>query len=130
MLFNDLISLLLIILNLIIGEYHRVVTNNDDNIISISSVLGTRLLFNAEILDKLIDDEDSKTIVWYKGITNLKSLVNSHGLLTSNQSRYHLINRTKLLITKTFIGDEGFYTLKIQIEPNIYKQYLFHVRFI
>jgi hypothetical protein len=125
MLFNDLISLLLIILNLIIAEYHRVVTNNHDNIISISSVLGTRLLFNGEILDKLTDDEDSKSIVWYKGITNLKSLVNS-----SNQSRYYLINQTKLLITKTFIGDEGFYTLKIQTKSNIYKQYLFHVNFI
>jgi len=130
MLFSDLISLLLIILNLSTTEHHRVVTNNHDNIISISSLLGTRLLFNAEILDKLTDDEDSKPIVWYKGITNLKSLVNSHGLSISNQSRYHLINQTKLLITKTFIGDEGFYTLKIQTESNIYKQYLFHVRFI
>jgi len=125
MLFNDLISLLLII-----AEYHRVVTNNHDNIISISSVLGTQLLFNAEIFDKLTDDEDSKPIVWYKGITNLKLLVNSHSLSTSNQSRYYLINQTKLLITKTFIGDEGFYTLKIQTKPNIYKQYLFHVNFI
>jgi len=132
--FNYLIHLLLIVLKLIIAEHHRVITNKHDNIISISSVLGTRLLFDAEILDQRTDGEGLKTIFWYKGITDLKPLVNSHSLsidvTVPIQLRYHLVNRTKLLIKQTLIGDEGFYTLKIQTEPNIYKQYLFHVNFI
>jgi hypothetical protein len=114
----------------IIAKHHHGVTN----IISISSILGTQLLFNAEILDKLVDDENSKTIVWYKGITDLKPLVNSHSLSVnftiSIQSRYYIVNRTKLVIKQTSIGDQGFYTLKVQTEPNISKRYLFHVSFI
>lgn len=115
MLFNYLI------LSLIIAEHHSVVTN----IISISAIVGRELLFNDEILE---NDENSKPIVWYKGITNLKLLINSYGLSvnlpSSSQSRYYLVNRTKLLIKQTLIGDEGFYTLKIQT-----KSYIFHVNF-
>jgi hypothetical protein len=40
MLFYYLTQLLLIVLKLIIAEQHRLVSNNHDNIISISSVLG------------------------------------------------------------------------------------------
>jgi hypothetical protein len=128
------ICLILIILELIVAEHQRTITYNHDNIISISSVLGTRLIFNVEILDELISNDDPKTIVWYKGSNDLKPLINFTGLLADVtvpiHSRYHLVNRTKLIIEQTSIGDEGFYTLKIQIKTNVYKQYLYHVGFI
>ncbi|CAF0745801.1 unnamed protein product [Rotaria sp. Silwood1] len=88
----------------------------------VSSVLGTRLIFNIDRIDELTDGESLRTIFWYKGIIDLKPLYTF-----ANQSRYHIINRTKLLIKKTSIGDEGFYTLKIQTKLNTYKQYLYHV---
>jgi len=118
MLLNYLISLLLITLKLSNAKYHY------DNTISISSILGTQLIFNVEISDELRVDEILQTIIWYKGRTDLKLLINS---TDSHQSRYHLVNHTNLLIDQTLIGDEGFYTLKIKIKPNIYKQYLYHV---
>lgn len=127
MLVYYLIHLLFIVLKSIIAERHRAVTSNHENIISISSVLGTSLIFNTEILDKFTNDEDSKTILWYKGINDLKLIRNSHD---SSRSRFQIVNRTKLLITQTFIGDEGFYTLKIQSKRNIYNQYLYHVGLI
>jgi hypothetical protein len=125
MLFN---YLLLIVLKLIIVEHQHAVAHNHDNIISISSVLGTQLLLNTELLDQRTDNEVSKAIVWYKGINDLKPLIASRDLSVNiPQSRYHIVNRTNLLIAQTFIGDEGFYTLKIRTEPNISKQYLYHV---
>jgi hypothetical protein len=111
-------------LKLSIAERYRAINTNHDNIISISLVLGTPLIFNTEILDKLIDDEGFKKIIWYKGISDLQPIINSHG---SSQSRFQIVNQTKLLITHTFIGDEGFYTLKIQTKLNINKQYHYHV---
>ncbi|CAF0739214.1 unnamed protein product [Rotaria sordida] len=122
MLFNYRINLILIFLNLIIAEHYNTVLNNHDNIILISSVLGTQLIFNVEEINEVIDDENLKTIFWYKGIINLKPLY-----IISNRSRYHIINRTKLIIEQVSIGDEGFYTLKIQTKLNTYKQYLYHV---
>ena len=129
MLLNYLTYLLLIVLQLIIAEHHRPFIYNHDTIVSISSMLGTQLVFGTEVIN-----EDFKTIDWYKGITDLKPLVDSVGLIVDfivpTQSHYHIVNRTKLLIEQTLIGDEGFYTLKIQTELNTYKQYLYHVSLI
>ena len=122
MLRNYLILLLLVNLRLIIAENHRGITYNHDNVISISAVLGQRLIIYGEVSNKLIINEEYKTIVWYKGSTSLS--IDSN---ISRPSRYSIINQTKLLIEQTLIGDEGFYTLKIQTKSNIYKQYLCHV---
>lgn len=119
--------LLFILIHLILAEHHHTV----GNIISISSIINTSLVFNDEIFDKIINNDVFKTIIWYKGITNLKLLIDSHSLLlSSNQSRYYLQNQTKLCIKQTSIGDEGFYTLKLQTKSNKSKRYLFHVNLI
>jgi hypothetical protein len=136
-----LISLLLIVLKSNVVEHHRPIIANHDTIISISSVLGTRLTFNVKVLNELIDGENPKTIIWYKGIIDLKPLISnsiplpySNGLLVNfpvpAQSRYRLVNQTKLNIEQTMIGDEGFYTLRIQTDSNTYAHYLYHVSFI
>jgi hypothetical protein len=122
MLLNYRIPFLLIVFKLINAEHYH------DDIISISSVLGTRLIFNVEIFD-----EDLQIVFWYKGSTDLKPLINSTGLSVNftipTRSRYYIVNQTRLIIEQTLIGDEGFYTLKIRTKPNIYKQYLYHVGF-
>lgn len=129
---------LLIIVCLVIAEHHN--TNNHDHIISISSVFGTQLLLNTEESDISIEDENLGTVSWFKGIfdlklliSNSKSSINSNDLSVekdtlSNISHYRIINRTKLSIEQTLIGDEGFYTLKIRTELNTYRQYTYHVR--
>ncbi|CAF2852483.1 unnamed protein product [Rotaria sp. Silwood2] len=123
MLLNYQIVLVLNFLNLIIANHYSTILNNHDNIRLISSVLGTRLIFNVDGVNEItIDGESVKTIFWYKGIIDLKPLY-----IVPNRSRYHIINRTKLLIEQTSIGDEGFYTLKIQTKLNSYKQYFYHV---
>ncbi|CAF1071414.1 unnamed protein product [Adineta steineri] len=124
MLFSCCIFLQLIILQLTIAKHHDVAITDHNTIISISSILGTQLIFNVDTFNELRDGNSSKTISWYKGITNLKPLISNS---VSIQSRYKLINQTKLIIEQTLIGDEGFYTLKIQTDINISKHYLYHV---
>jgi hypothetical protein len=124
MLLNYLILLLLLF---VITEHHRVVTTDHDKVISISSVLGAQLILNTEVLNEL------ENIVWYKGINDLKLLISNSVSLdftVQNQSRYHIVNQTKLLIEQTLIGDEGYYTLKIKNQSKNLKQYLYHVRFL
>lgn len=94
-----------------------------ENIISISAVLGARVLFDTEAFDQFSEYEDSTTIIWSKGFAHRKVLI-------SSSSRFSVINATKLLITHTLIGDEGFYTLEIQADENPSIEYLFHVSWI
>lgn len=96
-----------------------------ENIVSISTVLGTQLLFDTEVLKQFNENADFSTITWSKGITNRKSLI--YDSLTSSSSRFHIINRTKLFIAHTRLGDEGFYTLEIHHDENPSTEYLFHV---
>ena len=126
MLFNYLLYLLLILLKFITAEHHRRAISNYDNIIPLSSVLGTSLLFNLERFERSTDNEHRRFISWYKGITNLKLLI-SNNISVSTQSRYSLLNQTNLLIKQTIKGDEGFYTLKIQTKSNLPKDYFCHV---
>ncbi|CAM4755038.1 unnamed protein product [Rotaria magnacalcarata] len=139
MIFNNrILFLLLVFLNLIIAEHYSAAVHNHDNIILISSVIGRQLTFDVEGIKEFIDDENFETIVWYKGITDLKPLIsnsessiNSYDLPVeynvSNRSRYSLVNQTILAIEQTSIDDEGFYTLKIISELNDHKQYIYHV---
>ncbi|CAF1014783.1 unnamed protein product [Adineta steineri] len=127
MLFSCCIFLQVIVLQLTIAKHHHVAITDHNTIISISSILGTQLIFNVDTFNELRDGNSSKTISWYKGITNLKPLISNS---VSIQSRYKLINQTKLTIEQTLIGDEGFYTLKIQTDINISKHYLYHVKSI
>ena len=135
---NYRIPLLISFLHLIIAKHSHVVAYNHDNIISIASVLGTRLIFNTKEINEQTSGKNLEVILWYKGIIDLEPLISSSVPLISstnlsidssipNQSRYHIINRTKLTIEQTLIGDEGFYTLKIQTRSNIYERYLYHV---
>lgn len=94
--------------NLILGE-----------IISLSSVLNTSLIFNTEILD----NHQWEVIFWFKGKTNDQLLIDTSRI----NSRYGVINRTKLYIKQTLLGDEGYYTLKIQTKTKSFKEYFYHV---
>lgn len=134
MVFNYRIILLLIYLKLIVIEHYSAILDNYDNVIIISSVLGTELKF--PIVE--IDDENLELVSWYKGITDLKLLIinpisskTNYELLlestVSNRSHYSIVNQTQLIIKYTSIGDEGFYTLKIKAQFNTFKQYVYHV---
>lgn len=129
MVFNYRIILLLILI-----EHYSAILDNYDNVIIISSVLGTELKF--PIVE--IDDENLELVSWYKGITDLKLLIinpisskTNYELLlestVSNRSHYSIVNQTQLIIKYTSIGDEGFYTLKIKAQFNTFKQYVYHV---
>lgn len=94
-------------------------------IVSLSAVLGAQLLFDAEILNQFNENEDLIVLIWSKGIHHQPPAVDDS--LISSSSRFQLKNRTKLFITYTSIGDEGFYTLNIQTHGNLLTTYLFHV---
>ena len=110
---------------LIVVQGHHTSAYDHDEIISLSTVLGAQLLFDTEVLDQFSENEDFTTLIWSKGIHNQQPLVD--GFLVSPSSRFQLIDRTKLFITHTSIGDEGFYTLNIQTHGDPLTTYLFHV---
>ena len=82
-----------------------------EEIRSISTRLGSAAIFPIDRQDEL----KSRSIEWRRDETTLKFDVD----------RYRLINRTSLMIERTLVGDEGFYTLKI-VAPT--KTIRFHVR--
>lgn len=82
-----------------------------EEILSISARLGSAVIFPIESHD----ESKPRSIEWRRNETTLKFDVD----------RYRWINRTSLMIERTIVGDEGFYTLKIDAST---KTIRFHVR--
>ncbi|CAF1485921.1 unnamed protein product [Adineta ricciae] len=111
------------------GQYSHLASQNSDLVISLSAVLGAQLVFN---LDKIIELNDSKNITWYKGGDDLKRAIftlvrSTHSYIVPISSRYVIVNQTKLLILRTLVGDEGFYTFEIKINSKNSEYYFYHV---
>jgi hypothetical protein len=131
MLANYFAFVLLVGLKQSITAGNRPIIRNHDSVIALSSVLGSRLVFN-------VDNVDSKTITWYKGLSDLKPLISNaapsahaHDLSFKIHrpvlARHQLHNGTKLVIEQTSVGDEGFYTLTVGTDPATLKHFLYHV---
>ena len=82
-----------------------------EEIRSISARLCSAVIFPIDRHDEL----KHRSIEWRRNETTLKFDVD----------RYRLINRTSLMIERTLVGDEGFYTLKIVAPTTTIR---FHVR--
>ena len=129
MLFKSLSLFSLLILQRIAVRSHSSVARHQYKIRSISSVLGSTLQLDVD------QGELYERVRWYKGTTDLKSLVSTSTSPPSDDAsarspllRYRLVNRTDLRIEQTSVGDEGFYTLKAHTSSDHYKEYLYHVR--
>ena len=118
MLFNYRCLSLLLILRWLAGEQHQRRIAADDGITSVASLLGARLELHWDSLEERIGSRESTQLDWYKGMTDGKRL---------SSERYRLHGRIHLLLERTSVGDEGFYTLKLRNQSMIYDQHLFHV---
>ena len=95
--------------------------------ISLSSVTGSSLIFQSN----LIDFKSAKKLSWYRGRTHLERIEiipsDVQKISSKSSSHYRLLNETFLFIERTARGDEGFYTLKLFITSTKISNYLFHV---